>query len=92
LAPWFLTIDDVMPGVAKPVGTLPVEAMFADGQKLVMVHDPIRLGREPLEEIEPGEIVTAEGGIELNQRRETSSQSLGDRPARHVQHVVAGRH
>src|SRR6201997_5026112 len=36
-----LTEDDVLPGVAKLVGTLQVEAMFADGQKLVTVHDPI---------------------------------------------------
>ena len=41
-----LTTDDVMPGVAKLVGTLQVEAMFPDGQKLVTIHDPIGPGRE----------------------------------------------
>jgi len=78
-----LTTDDVMPGVAKLVGTLQVEAMFADGQKLVTVHDPIRLGSEPVGGVEPGEIVTADGEIELNAGRETATVSvanLGDRP------------
>src|ERR1700674_4282960 len=40
-----LSADDVMPGVATLIGTLQVEAMFPDGQKLVTVHDPIGPGR-----------------------------------------------
>ena len=39
-----LTSDDVQPGVAKLMGTLQVEAMFPDGQKLVTIHDPIAAG------------------------------------------------
>ncbi len=42
-----LTTDDVLPGVAELVATLQVEGMFADGQKLVTVHDADRPGHEP---------------------------------------------
>jgi urease gamma subunit len=48
-----LTADDVLPGVARLVGTLQVEAMLPDGQKLVTIHDPIAPGAAP---VEPGEI------------------------------------
>jgi urease subunit gamma/beta len=78
-----LTTDDVQPGVAKLVGTLQVEAMFPDGQKLVTIHDPIQPGREPVEGVEPGELRLAKGEIELNAGRETASvtvTNLGDRP------------
>jgi urease subunit gamma/beta len=78
-----LSTDDVMPGVAKLVGTLQVEAMFADGQKLVTVHDPIRPGRGRVDGVEPGEIVTVEGEIELSPGRRTLAlevSNLGDRP------------
>jgi urease subunit gamma/beta len=78
-----LTTDDVMPGVAKLVGTLQVEAMFPDGQKLVTVHDPIRPGREPVDGTEPGELRAVEGEIELNAGRETARLTVtnhGDRP------------
>ncbi len=78
-----LTTDDVMPGVAKLVGTLQVEAMFPDGQKLVTIHDPIGLGREPLEGVEPGEYRLAEEDVILNEGRESvrlTVRNLGDRP------------
>lgn len=78
-----LTTDDVMPGVAKLVGTLQVEAMFPDGQKLVTIHDPIRPGREPVTGPEPGELQVADGEIELNAGRETATvavTNVGDRP------------
>lgn len=78
-----LTSDDVLPGVAKLVGTLQVEGFFEDGQKLVTIHDPIGPGRESVEGVEPGEIVTAEGEIELSPGRATESVSVingGDRP------------
>jgi urease subunit gamma/beta len=78
-----LTTDDVLPGVAKLVGTLQVEGFFPDGQKLVTVHDPIAPGREAPEGVEPGEIVTAEGEIELSagrQRRGLVVRNTGDRP------------
>jgi urease subunit gamma/beta len=78
-----LTSDDVLPGVAALVGTLQVEPMFPDGQKLVTVHDPIGPGREAVRGSEPGEIRVAEGEIVLNDGRETAAVSVrntGDRP------------
>ena len=78
-----LTTDDVQPGVETLVGVLQVEGMFPDGQKLVTVHEPIRAGSEPVEGPEPGELVAAEGEIELSPGRETVSlvvSNTGDRP------------
>jgi urease subunit gamma/beta len=78
-----LTTDDVQPGVAELVGTLQVEGMFPDGQKLVTVHDAIRPGREPVEEVAPGAVVAAEGDIELSPGRPTATVTVantGDRP------------
>jgi len=37
-----LTRDQVMEGVAEMIANVQVEATFADGTKLVTVHDPIR--------------------------------------------------
>jgi urease subunit gamma/beta len=78
-----LTTDDVLPGVAKLVGMLQVEGMFPDGQKLVTIHEAIRQGREPVEGPEPGEVVPAEGEIELSPGREgvgLTVTNTGDRP------------
>lgn len=78
-----LTTDDVLPGVPKLVGTLQVEGFFPDGQKLVTIHDPIAPGTLPVEGVEPGEIVTAAGEIELSSGRETAAltvTNVGDRP------------
>ena len=36
-----LTADDVMDGVPAMIADIQVEATFADGTKLVTVHDPI---------------------------------------------------
>lgn len=78
-----LTTDDVMPGVAKLVGTLQVEAMFPDGQKLVTIHDAIAPGSAPVEGVEPGEYRLADADIVLNEGRESARvlvRNLGDRP------------
>lgn len=78
-----LTADDVLPGVENLLSILQVEGFFEDGQKLVTVHEPIAPGTEPREGVEPGEVVAAEGDIELSSGRETASirvQNLGDRP------------
>ena len=78
-----LTTDDVMPGVAKLVGTLQVEAMFPDGQKLVTIHDPIGPGKEPVEGVEPGEYQLAGEDVVLNEGRESVTllvRNIGDRP------------
>jgi urease subunit gamma/beta len=83
LAANILTTDDVLPGVAKLVGTLQVEAMFEDGQKLVTVHDPIGPGRNPVDGVEPGEYRLAEADVILNEGRESARvtvRNLGDRP------------
>ena len=81
-----LTTDDVLPGVDRLVGVLQVEGFFEDGQKLVTVHQPIRPGSEPVgaaDESQPGEVVVAEGEIELSPGRETATirvDNTGDRP------------
>jgi urease subunit gamma/beta len=81
-----LTTDDVLPGVDRLVGVLQVEGFFEDGQKLVTVHQPIRPGSEPVSAAgvaEPGEVVVAEGEIELSPGRETATirvDNTGDRP------------
>jgi urease subunit gamma len=37
-----LTRDDVMAGIPEMIPEIQIEATFADGTKLVTVHDPIR--------------------------------------------------
>ena len=78
-----LNADDVMPGVAALIGTLQVEAMFPDGQKLVTIHDPIGPGHESAEDVQPGEYRLADGDVVLNEGREAATltvRNLGDRP------------
>jgi urease subunit gamma/beta len=81
-----LTTDDVMPGVEAMVTMIQVEPVFPDGTKLVTVHDPIRPGkleRAPEDEIVPGEIIAADGDIEINAgRKQVSLKAVntGDRP------------
>lgn len=78
-----LSTDDVLPGVDRLVGVLQVEGFFEDGQKLVTVHEPIRAGSEPVDGVLPGEVVAAEGEIELSPGRDSVSVSVsntGDRP------------
>ncbi|MGU3500785.1 urease subunit beta [Mycobacterium sp. C31M] len=80
-----LTDDDVLPGVRTLLGSVQVEAFFADGQKLVTVHDAIAPGTRPADEIDflPGEVLAAEGELELNAGRPTTTvsvQNTGDRP------------
>ena len=80
-----LTSDDVMPGVADLMPMIQVEGTFPDGTKLVTVHDPIRPGREAQPEgtVVPGEIITAEGDIEINAGRRKGRVRVvntGDRP------------
>ena len=79
-----LTSDDVMPGVAQLMPMIQVEGSFPDGTKLVTVHEPIRPGREPQAgQRLPGEIIPAEGEIEINAGREKVTlivTNSGDRP------------
>lgn len=76
-----LAADDVMPGVPRLMGTLQVEAMFPDGQKLVTVHDPIPTG--PADDVDPGAYRLADGDVVLNEGRESAAvtvTNVGDRP------------
>jgi urease subunit gamma/beta len=82
-----LTTEDVMPGVPEMLPLLQVEGCFPDGTKLVSVHDPIRpsSGQPPLtsDVVRPGEVIAAEGEIEINRgrrRQEIAATNTGDRP------------
>lgn len=78
-----LTTDDVMPGVAELIPIVQVEGMFPDGTKLVTVHEPIRSGVEDSTALSPGEIITPDGDIELNEGRvkiQLKATNTGDRP------------
>jgi urease subunit gamma/beta len=81
LAGRLLTADDVEPGVAAMVDMISVEANFAQGTKMVIVFTPIGPGATP-DDDEPGEIITAEGEIELNAGRPKTTLDVintGDR-------------
>lgn len=80
-----LTDDDVLPGVRTLLGSVQVEAFFEDGQKLVTVHDAIGPGTRTADELAvvPGEVLAADGEIELNAGRSTTTltvENTGDRP------------
>lgn len=74
-----LAAEDVMEGVAEMIPEIQIEATFLDGTKLVTVHNPI----PSAEEIIPGEILTEEGNLILNEKKETREISVvntADRP------------
>src|SRR5882757_2700836 len=80
-----LTEDDVLPGVTDLLPMLQVEGSFPDGTKLVTVHQPIRAGTQaqPAADLVPGELLAADGDIELNAGREKAvltAMNTGDRP------------
>jgi urease subunit gamma/beta len=83
-----LSEDDVLPGVAHLLPMLQVEGSFPDGTKLVTVHQPIRPSGQPAnvrsaEEVVPGELLAADGDIELNAGRAKAvitAMNTGDRP------------
>ncbi|MDE0391767.1 MAG: urease subunit gamma [Rhodospirillales bacterium] len=94
-----LTTDDVMPGVAEMMPVLQVEGTFPDGTKLVTVHDPIRPGKKARDEsVRPGEIIPAEGDIEINAGRPMATVAVtntGDRPVQigsHYHFFEVNRH
>ena len=62
-----LTADQVQPGVAHMLKTFSVEVSMAEGTKLVTVFDPIApAADDPV----PGEVIPADGEIEINAGRE----------------------
>jgi urease subunit gamma/beta len=80
-----LTTDDVLPGVAEMLEFINVEAMFPDGAKMITVHQPIRPGKQPLAAgmRKAGEIIAADGDIELNAGRRRATLRVvntADRP------------
>ena len=80
-----LTGDDVLPGVGDMTPKIQIEGMFPDGAKMVTVHQPIRPGKMPPDGNEqvPGELLPADGVIELNasrRRRTLHVRNTGDRP------------
>ncbi len=81
-----LSADDVMPGVGDMMPMIQVEGTFPDGTKLVTVHEPIRPGRKRVakkDRVQPGEVITAAGEIELNAGRDKAVVTVtntGDRP------------
>ena len=80
-----LTADDVMPGVTEMMPMIQVEGVFPDGTKLVTVHDPIRPGKKkrPKDAVIPGELFPAEGDIEINAGRPTTTLTvLNTNPAK----------
>ena len=94
-----LTTDDVMPGVAEMMPVLQVEGTFPDGTKLVTVHEPIRPGAKARDEsVRPGEIIPADGEIEINAGRATVTVAVtntGDRPVQigsHYHFFEVNRH
>lgn len=76
-----LTEDDVMDGVSEMIPEIQLEATFPDGTKLVTVHEPIR-GKST---VVPGEVLPAEGDIELNAGKNTAQISVVNRSDRPVQ-------
>ena len=75
-----VTADQVMDGIAEMIHDVQVEATFPDGTKLVTVHQPIRGASHALV---PGEVLTGEGDIIMNEGRETITVTVsntGDRP------------
>ena len=94
-----LSSDDVMAGVAEMMPVLQVEGTFPDGTKLVTVHEPIRPGKKARDDsVRPGEIIPAEGEIEINAGRPTATVAVtngGDRPVQigsHYHFFEVNRH
>jgi len=86
-----LTTDDVLPGVAALVHRIMVDGLFEDGSRLIALYNPIRPGKEPVSEERgrPGEVITPDGDIELNEGRRTVALEVvntGDRAIQVASH------
>lgn len=74
-----LTPDQVMDGVAEMIHEIQIEATFADGTKLVTVHDPIPATGKCI----PGQLFVEEGFLVLNEGKDTVEvvvTNTADRP------------
>lgn len=82
-----LSREDVLPGIPQMLDEVQIEATFPDGTKLVTIHDPFQgalsTDASAGEFSSPGEVIAAEGSIEINaghpETRITVVNS-GDRP------------
>ena len=85
-----LAPDMVMEGVADMLHDVQVEATFADGRKLVTIHDPI--GRA-MDDSGPGTTRTGPGSVVLNgdraedERLRLVVENTGDRPVQVGSHL-----
>src|SRR5260370_36226976 len=94
LVEWGATLlapDDVVPGVATLVPRIVVDGLFEDGTRLIALYGPIRPGTQPLsdEHGSPGEVITPDGDIELNQGRSKAALEVlntGDRAIQVASH------
>lgn len=76
-----LTSDDVLDGVAEMIHEIQLEATFPDGTKLVTVHEPII----PSGRLIPGEILTDDGEIIINEGKESIELTITNTADRPVQ-------
>lgn len=84
-----LSADDVISGVPELLPEVQVEATFPDGTKLITVHEPISPKRGDGHLI-PGEVLTEDGVIELNEGADVVTLEVvntGDRPVQVGSHV-----
>lgn len=84
-----LSADDVISGVPELLPEVQVEATFPDGTKLITVHEPISPKRGDGHLI-PGEVLTEDGVIELNEGADVLTIEVvntGDRPVQVGSHV-----
>jgi urease subunit gamma/beta len=65
-----LTADDVEPGVAAMTPVVSFEVSMAEGTKLVTLFAPIQPGTQGDAGVAPGEVIPADGEIEVNAGRE----------------------
>lgn len=76
-----LTAADVMEGVPEMISEIQLEATFSDGTKLVTVHEPII----PDGKLIPGEVITDEGDIIINDGKNAVPLEVANTADRPVQ-------
>lgn len=76
-----LTAKDVMDGVPEMISEIQLEATFPDGTKLVTVHEPII----PENKLIPGEILTEEGDITINEGKTAVPLTVANTADRPIQ-------
>lgn len=82
-----LSREDVLPGIPEMLEEVQIEATFPDGTKLVTIHDPFQgptsAATEASEQIHPGQVIAADGTIEINAGHHQTQLLVvnsGDRP------------